>query len=344
MHQLLNTLYVSTEGAYLHLDHDTIRVEVERETRLRVPLHHLGAVVCFGESLITPSLLGRCAEDGRTIVFLSPSGRFRCRVEGPVSGNVLLRRAQHQALDDPIRTAGIARAIVAGKIQNCRQSLVRGARDSKSEADGAALREAAHQLSRLLAPLERTESLDEIRGHEGAAARCYFGAFDRMVREDFRDDFRMEQRTRRPPRDRINALLSFLYALLLNDCSAAAQGVGLDPQMGFLHALRPGRLGLALDLMEELRAVLADRLALTLVNRAQLTAKDFLEREGGAVEMTDAGRKQILVTYHERKQDDITHRTLEEKMPMGLVPHVQARLLARHLRGDLASYPPFLHR
>ncbi len=344
MHQLLNTLYITTEGAYLHLDNDTVRVELERETRLRVPLHHLGAVVCFGDSLITPSLLGRCAEDGRTVVFLSHTGRFRCRVEGPASGNVLLRRAQHQALDDPIKTASIARAIVAGKIQNCRHSLLRGARDAKLETDDTQLREAADQLSRLLRALEKVEDLNEIRGHEGAAARCYFGVFDRMVREDFREDFRLEQRTRRPPRDRINALLSFLYALLLSDCSAAAQGVGLDPQMGYLHALRPGRPGLALDLMEELRPVLADRLALTLVNRAQLSASDFIEREGGAVEMTDDGRKQIIVAYQERKQDEITHQTIEEKMPMGLVPHVQARLLARYLRGDLATYPPFIYR
>ncbi len=333
MHQLLNTLYINTEGAYLHLDHDTVRVEVARETRLRVPLHHLGAVVCFGDSLITPSLLGRCAEDGRTIIFLSHSGRFRCRVEGPTSGNVLLRRAQHQALDDPVRTGGIARALVAGKIQNCRHSLLRGARDARSKTDAAQLRDAADQLARLLRALERIEGMDEIRGHEGAAARCYFGVFDRM-----------EQRTRRPPRDRINALLSFLYALLLGDCSAAAQGVGLDPQMGYLHTLRPGRPGLALDLMEELRPVLADRLALTLVNRAQLTPKDFIEREGGAVEMTDDGRRQVITAYQERKQDEMTHHTIEEKMPMGLVPHIQARLLARHLRGDLAAYPPFLHR
>jgi len=344
MHQLLNTLYVTTEGAYLHLDHDTLRVEVDRETRLRVPLHHLGSVVCFGDSLISPSLLGRCAEDGRTVVFLSSHGRFRCRVEGPVSGNVLLRRAQHHALDDAAKTAAIARSIVAGKIQNCRQSLLRGARDAKSDADGSVLRDAAEQLARLLRALEHAEDMDEIRGHEGAAARCYFGAFDHMVREDFRADFHMEQRTRRPPRDRINALLSFLYALLLNDCSAAAQGVGLDPQIGFLHGLRPGRLGLALDLMEELRPVLADRLALTLVNRAQLVAGDFTEREGGAVEMTEAGRKQVIVAYQERKQHEITHQTIEEKMPLGLVPHVQARLLARHLRGELASYPPFLYR
>ncbi len=344
MRQILNTLYVTTEGAHLHLDHDTVRVEIERETRLRVPLHHLGALVCFGDSLLTPSLLRRCAEDGRAVVFLSHSGRFRYRVEGPVSGNVLLRRAQHEALDDTARTAGIARAIVAGKLQNCRHSVLRAARDAKCESDSAELREAATQLAQVLRALKHTKGLDEIRGFEGAGARSYFGVFDRMVREDFRQGFRMGQRTRRPPRDRTNALLSFLYALLLSDCSAGAQGVGLDPQMGYLHALRPGRPSLALDLMEELRPVLADRLAITLINRAQVSPKGFLQREGGAVEMTDGARRQIITAYHERKQHEITHPTLEEKMPMGLVPHVQARLLARHLRGDLASYPPFLYR
>ena len=344
MRQLLNTLYVTTEGAYLHLDHDNLRVEVERETRLQVPLHHLGAIVCFGDAMITPSLLGKCAEDGRTVVFLSPSGRFRCRMEGPVSGNVLLRRAQHHAVDDPAKTTRIARAIVAGKIRNCRESLLRGARDAKAESDAAALRNAGRDLSSLLAALRTTEDLEVIRGQEGAAARFYFGALGLMVREDLRDSFPMERRTRRPPRDRLNALLSFLYAVLLNDCSAAAQGVGLDPQMGFLHTMRPGRLGLALDLMEELRPVLADRLALTLVNRVQIAPDDFMERPGGAVEFTDDARKQVIVAYQQRKQDEVTHPALEEKMPLGLVPHVQARLLARHLRGEIAEYPPFLYR
>ncbi len=344
MKPLLNTLYVTTEGAYLHLDHDNLRVEVERETRLQVPLHHLGAVVCFGDVMITPSLLAKCAEEGRTVVFLSPSGRFRCRVVGPVSGNVLLRQAQYRAAAEEEKCAGIARAIVAGKIRNSRESLLRGARDARREADEDALRAAARELSRLLKALQETDDLDEIRGHEGAAARSYFGAFSHLVREDYRADFHMDKRTRRPPRDRLNALLSFLYALILNDCLAGAQGVGLDPQLGFLHALRPGRPALGLDLMEELRPVLADRLALTLINRAQLNAGDFIERTGGAVEFSDEARKKVVVAYQQRKQDTVLHKALDEKVPLGLVPHVQARLLARHLRGDIAEYPPFLYR
>jgi len=344
MKQLLNTLYVTTEGAYLHLDHDNLRVEVERETRLQVPLHHLGAVVCFGDVLITPSLLAKCAEDGRTVVFLSPSGRFRCRVVGPVTGNVLLRQAQYQAAADDEKCAAIARAIVAGKIRNSRESLLRGARDAKRDADEEALRAAARELSRLLGALKETDDLEAIRGHEGAAARSYFSAFNHLIREDCREQFHFEKRTRRPPRDRMNALLSFLYTLVLNDCLAGAQGVGLDPQMGFLHALRPGRPALGLDLMEELRPVLADRLAITLVNRAQITSGDFIERTGGAVEFTDEARKKVVVAYQQRKQDAVLHKALDEKVPLGLVPHVQARLLARHLRGDIAEYTPFLYR
>jgi CRISPR-associated protein Cas1 len=352
MQQLLNTLYITTERAYAHLDHDTVRVEVDGETKLRVPLHHLGALACFGEILISPSLLARCAEDGRSVAFFSPTGRFQCRLEGPVSGNVLLRRAQHQTLDQPEKTAAIARAIVAGKIQNSRQSLLRGGREAQSEADSSRLRGAARDLSRLLLSLRQSADgstslatgLDQIRGFEGEAARTYFGVLDLMVRPDDRDVFRMSGRSRRPPRDRMNALLSFLYAVLLNDCRSATEGVGLDPQIGYLHTLRPGRPGLALDLMEELRPVFADRLALTLVNRRQITQGDFREREGGAVEFTDDGRKQIIVAYQKRKQDEVQHPALSEKVPLGLVPHVQARLLARHLRGDLEQYQPFVYR
>jgi len=344
MQQLLNTLYITSEHAYAHLDHDNVRVEVDGETKLQVPLHHLGALACFGEVLISPSLLSRCAEDGRSVAFFSYSGRFQCRLEGPVSGNVLLRRAQHQTLDQPEKAAGIARAIVAGKIQNCRHSLLRGAREAQLEPDAEALRSAARDLSRLLFSLGQSGDLDQIRGFEGEAARTYFGVLDLMVRTDDREAFAMSGRSRRPPRDRMNALLSFLYAVLLNDCRSAAEGVGLDPQIGYLHMLRPGRPGLALDLMEELRPVLADRLALTLVNRRQITRDDFREREGGAVEFTDDGRKQLIVSYQKRKQDEVQHPVLREKLPLGLVPHVQARLLARHLRGDLEHYQPFIYR
>jgi CRISPR-associated protein Cas1 len=343
MHQLLNTLYVTTEGAYLRLDHETLKVDVEGVTKLQVPLHHLGGIVCFGNVLVSPFLLHRCAEDGRSVVFLNYHGRFKARVEGPVSGNVLLRRAQHQALADPTKPPLIARHIVAGKIQNARQVILRSAREAEDSSDSAFLDQCADELRDSLARLEKSAGLDDVRGIEGNAARAYFDVFDRMVRAN-RDDFHMNGRSRRPPLDRMNALLSFLYTLLLGDCVASVEGVGLDPQVGFLHALRPGRPALALDMMEELRAVLADRLALTLINRQQLTAKDFEERTGGAVYLNESGRKTVLVAYQKRKQDEIQHAVLERQVPFGLVPHVQARLLARFLRGDLPDYPPFLYR
>lgn len=343
MNQLLNTLYVTTQGAYLHLDHDTLRVAVERETRLRVPLLHLGAVVCFGDVLLSPALLHRCAEDGRSVVFLDRAGRFKARVEGPESGNVLLRRAQHEALSAPTRTLEIARACVAGKLQNSRQVLLRAAREAPDAADGGVLGAAAVHLARVIDAVRQVGSLDEVRGHEGDAARTYFAVFDRAIRAD-RAAFRLHQRTRRPPIGRTNALLSFLYTLLTADCAAAVQGVGLDPQVGYLHALRPGRPALALDLMEELRPALVDRLALTLINRRQIKPGDFVERPGGTTWLTDEGRRTVLVAYQKRKQEQVPHRVLGKKVPMGLVPHVQARLLARHLRGDLAHYPPYLIR
>lgn len=342
-HQLLNTLYVTTERSYLRLDHETLRVEAEGEKLLQIPLHHLGAIVCFGDVMISPSLLGRCAEDGRCVVFLTSSGRFRCRMEGPVSGNVLLRRAQHQALNEPARTAAIARSIVAGKIQNCRQILMRGAREATDDCEAGQLRESAETMCRILPRVAEVTDLDAIRGFEGEAAHLYFQSLSLLVRED-RASFGISKRVRRPPTDCLNALLSFLYSILLNDCVAAAEGVGLDPQVGFLHTLRSGRPGLGLDLMEELRPILADRLALTLINRKQLSARDFVERPGGAVHLDDDGRKELLIAYQKRKQDEVLHPVLRRTVPLGLVPHVQARLLARHLRGDLDSYTPFLYR
>jgi CRISP-associated protein Cas1 len=343
MHQLLNTLFVMTQGAYLRLDHETLKVEIEGTMQLQVPLHHLGGVVCFGNILVSPALIHRCGEDGRSLVFLGSTGRFRARVEGPVSGNVLLRRAQHLAHTDPAKVALIARNIVAGKVRNTRQIVLRGARETDSSEDVASLELCASSLRRCLASLEISTNLDQIRGLEGDAARTYFGMLDRMVRED-REAFRLNGRSRRPPLDRMNALLSFLYALLLSDCVAAAEGVGLDPQIGFLHALRPGRPALALDLMEELRAVLADRLALTLINRRQVAPKHFEPRPGGAVYLSEDGRKEVVTAYQKRKQDEVQHPVLEQKVPFGLVPHIQARLLARHLRGDLEQYLPFLYR
>jgi CRISPR-associated protein Cas1 len=342
MHQILNTLYVLTPRAYLHLDHDTVKVNVERETKLQVPLHHLGALCCVGDVAASTALLHRCADDGRSVVFLDQSGRFKVRLEGPVSGNVLLRRAQHEALSTPAKALLIARHVVAGKVQNARQVLLRGAREAAAE-DVPPLQDGARHLAESLPRAETAPDLDALRGVEGDAARAYFAVFSRLVKED-RQTFRFDGRSRRPPRDPMNCLLSFLYTLLLSDCVAAAEGVGLDPQVGYLHALRPGRPALGLDLMEELRPVLADRLALTLVNRRQLTAKDFEERPGGAWSLTESGRRTAVTAYQHRKQEEVQHPVANQQVPLGLVPHVQARLLARHLRGDLECYPPFLSR
>lgn len=343
MHQLLNTLYVNTQGTYIHLDHDTLRIEVERETKLRVPLIHLGGVVCFGDVLVSPALIARCADDGRFIVWLDRNGRYKARMEGRVSGNVLLRRAQHLALSAPTRPLLIAASVVAGKVQNARQVLLRAARESTDPADASALREAAEHLAAMLDHVREASTMDMLRGMEGDAARLYFGVFDRMVRVD-RRLFAMDGRSRRPPVNRMNAMLSFLYALLRADCEAALQGVGLDPQVGYLHALRPGRPSLALDMMEELRAPLVDRLALSMVNRRQVRPEEFVEHLGGAVYLGDEARRRVITAYQERKAEEVPHQLLARKMPLGLVPHVQARLLARHIRGELDVYVPYIHR
>lgn len=343
MHELLNVLYVQTQGAYLNLESDTVRVVVDGETKLRAPLLRLGGIVVFGQVSVSPFLVHRCAEDGRTLVWLGRNGRFKARVEGPVRGNVLLRRAQHLALSDPERPVRIARQIVAAKIQNSRNVMMRAARESADPGDRLILTDAAAYVAAILRQLRNAATLDEIRGCEGDAARAYFRVFGYMVKTD-RDEMAPDGRSRRPPRDPANALLSFLYALLRAECSSALEGVGLDPQVGFLHALRPGRPALALDLMEEFRPILADRLAMTLINRRQLKREDFEDGPGGAVQMTDEGRRTVIVAYQKRKEEEIRHRVLKQSIPLGLVPHVQARLLARHLRGDINDYPPFLYR
>lgn len=342
MQELLNTLYVTTERSYLHLDHDTIRMEAEGQTLARMPLLHLGGIVCFGNVLMSPALIHRCAADGRSVVLLDANGRFMARVEGPVSGNVLLRAAQHAAAANEDVSCAIAKNLVAGKIQNCRQVLLRGAREALNAEEGQCLSTAAEHLAKTLSRLTSCTDAETARGCEGDAARAYFEVFALLVRED-RAAFTFDGRSRRPPLDRMNALLSFLYTLLRTDCVSAAEGVGLDPQVGFLHVLRPGRPALGLDLMEELRGVVADRLALSLVNRRQVKAEDFVIREGGAVLLSDAARKVVITAYQKRKQEDVQHHVLGRKVPLGLVPHVQARLLARHLRGDLPDYLPFLY-
>lgn len=343
MKQLLNTLYVQTQGTYAHLDHDTLKLEVERSTKFQVPLHHLGGIVVFGNVLVSPFLVHRCAEDGRSLVWLSEHGQFRARLTGSTTGNILLRRSQHSALDSCVSTLSIARYMVAGKLQNARSVLMRAAREASEAGDRAALSTAAKIHSEATQSAESAADLDQLRGVEGYAAKAYFGAFTSMIRTN-QQTFAFTERSRRPPRDPINALLSFVYTLLVGECVAACEGVGLDPQMGFLHALRPGRPALALDLMEELRAPLADRLVLTLVNRGQIKPDDFIDRPGGAIHLTDDARKILLAAYQKRKQEEVHHAIAGTKVPFGLIAHLQARLLARHLRGDTPTYQPFIQR
>ena len=339
--QLLNTLYVTTEDSYLRLDNDTLRVEVDRETKLRVPLHHLCAVVCFGHVGFSAPLMHRLADESIALVLLDGNGRFKARLEGAVSGNVLLRQAQFQRIENPVFTLDMARACVAGKIKNTRQVLQRGAREAKVEEEAKLLTRRADDLAASLRALPDATHLDTLRGIEGEAARQYFSGLNLLVRADQRDAFQMDGRSRRPPRDRFDSILSFLYAMWMNDCRSALEAAGLDPQVGFLHALRPGRAALALDLMEEFRPW-ADRLALSLINRGQITGDDFVLREGGGVSLEPDARKAIVVAYQERKREELTHPLLAQTVPLGLVPLVQARLLARAIREDAAPYVPFL--
>jgi CRISPR-associated protein Cas1 len=341
--KLLNTLYVTVPESHLRLDHDTLRIVVGDDTRLRVPLHHLGAVVCFGHVGLTAPLMHRLADEGIALVLLDSAGRFKARLEGATSGNVLLRQAQHRRGADAPATLALARRIVAGKLRNQRQVLLRGAREARDEADRDTLARAARELAASMRALPGTATLDAVRGVEGEAARRYFDALNHLVRGDAREAFTMSGRTRRPPRDRMNALLSFVYAMWMNDCRSACEAAGLDPQVGCLHAVRPGRAALALDLLEEFRPV-GDRLALTLVNRQQLRPDDFDLREGGAVALKDDSRRTVVVAFQERKQECVTHPLLQESIPLGVVPLVQARLLARALRDDDGHYTPFAAR
>lgn len=341
--QLLNTLYVTTPESRLRLDNDTLRVEADSDTKLRVPLHHLHAVVCFGYVGISAPLMHRLAEDSIGLVLLDANGRFKARLEGQLSGNVLLRMAQHRAAADGRFALDTARALVAGKIKNQRHVLMRGAREARSGEDRERLVRAAQDLAAGVRALPATADLDTVRGIEGEAARTYFAALNLLVRTDLRTAFCMDGRSRRPPRDRMNALLSFLYSMWMNDCRSACEAAGLDPQIGFLHAVRPGRAALALDLVEEFRPS-ADRLALSLINRGQLSPSDFVEREGGAVLLDGDARRSVVVAYQERKRDALLHPLFAEAMPLGVVPLVQARLLARHVRDETPAYLPFVMR
>jgi len=339
MKKYLNTLYVTTQGAYLNKEGESVVVNVEREVKLRVPVHTLGGIVCFGNVLCSPFLLHHCAENQVLVSFLSENGRFLARSQGPVNGNVHLRRQQYRWADDSQCAMRLARSFVMGKAVNARAVLQRAIRD---HADKSGMEQVSQRIIRLgvmIQAMPGEKELDVLRGHEGEIGRDYFSVFDHLITAQ-KTDFYFKERSRRPPLDNMNALLSFIYTLLAHDCVGALEGVGLDPQVGFLHRDRPGRPSLALDLMEEFRPFFADRLALSLVNLRQIQGDGFVRTETGAVEMTDSTRKSLLLAYQKRKQEEVMHPFLGETAPIGMFFHLQAQLLARHIRGDLDGYPP----
>jgi CRISPR-associated protein Cas1 len=322
-------------------DGETVLVRVEDEVRLRVPVHQLGGIVCFGQVSMSPFLMGFCAERGLAVSFLTEHGRFLARVQGPVSGNVLLRREQYRRADDEAGTLELARSFVTAKVVNARNLLQRASRDREEGAASQDLAAEVRQLSALLRDFGKANNSDSVRGIEGAAAKSYFSVLDHLIVQQ-KDAFFFRERSRRPPLDNMNALLSFIYTLVLHDVRGALEVVGLDPAVGFLHRDRPGRPGLALDVLEELRAPLADRLALSLVNLRQVSGDGFRKAETGGVTMDDKTRKAVLVAYQKRKQEEIEHPFLQEKTTIGLLPFVQALLLGRFLRGELDAYPPLI--
>ncbi|TVR55560.1 MAG: type I-C CRISPR-associated endonuclease Cas1 [Puniceicoccaceae bacterium] len=342
MRRHLNTLFITLEGAYLRKDGAAVEIRHDGKTKLRVPLHNLDGIVCFGwDCTASAALMGACAEADVSLSFHTPHGKFLAAANGYTSGNIILRRAQYRAADQPEASLAIARNLVAAKITNSRQVLLRAARDhgTKSAQRTEKLLTVSDQLAHRIRYAMIASHLDSLRGIEGDAAAFYFAAFPQLLTTP---GLTINGRERRPPRDPVNALLSFLYVLLMHDCRSAAESCGLDAQCGFLHRDRPGRPSLALDLMEEFRPVLSDRAALTLINRQQITARDFETRENGGVYLREESRKTVLTHWQERKQTEITHPLLEEKITLGLLPHIQARLLARHLRGDLDAYPAFI--
>jgi len=341
MKQHLNTLFVTTQGAYLYKHGEAVAVRIEKKDRLRVPLNNIGSIACFGRVACSPPLLGACGQRGVSVSFLTERGRFLAAVNGFTPGNVLLRRTQYRRADDPEASAELARACVIGKLVNLRTVLRRTAREHGQSESARKLTGAANRIDHAVQLLDRRTSLDVVRGMEGESSATYFEVFDHLITAQ-KEPFKFTKRSRRPPLDRINAVLSFLYSMLALDARAACEATGLDAAVGFLHRDRPGRPSLALDLMEELRPILADRLALSLVNRQQIKASGFRIEPTGAVLMGDTTRREVLAAYQRRKQETITHPFLGEKMTLGLVVHIQARLFARHLRGDLDAYPPFV--
>ncbi|MDI6757920.1 MAG: type I-C CRISPR-associated endonuclease Cas1c [Endomicrobiia bacterium] len=343
MRKYLNTLFVTTQGAYLSKEGETVVVSVEKENRLQVPIHTLGGIVCFGQVAMSPFLMGFCAENNVSVSFLTEYGRFLAGVRGKTSGNVLLRREQYRLADDTAFCARITANFLIGKIANCRAVLRRAISDHRDKICVEDIERVCGKLGDSLARIPNVTDLDELRGIEGEAARSYFDVFDHLIVAQ-KTSFKFDGRNRRPPLDKVNCLLSFLYTLVMHDIRAALETMGLDPCVGYLHRDRPGRPGLALDLMEEFRAFIADRIVLSLINRAQIDAKGFNKSETGAVIMSDETRKEVLVAYQKRKQEEITHHYLKENIPIGLLFYIQALLLSRYIRGDIDGYPVFVWR
>jgi len=339
--KLLNVLYVTTPDTYLSLDGENVVILKGEETLLRVPLHNLEGIACFCYAGASPALMGACAERGISLSFFTPNGRFLAETTGFERGNVLLRRTQYRVADDEAKSAGIAKNVLTGKLHNSRWILERAVRDHSLRIDVESVKTAAQSIADSTKALREAENLAQLRGIEGEAATRYFSVFDELILQS-KDDFYFRTRNRRPPTDNVNAMLSFAYSLLANDFSTALRANGLDAFVGFLHRDRPGRRSLALDLMEELRAVAADRFVLSLINNRQVSASDFYTHENGAVRMKDEARRTFLSAWQTRKNEEIRHPFLKEKIEWGLVPHVQSLLLARFLRGDLDEYPPFL--
>lgn len=341
MRKMLNVLYITNPEAYLSKDGENLVVRIGDEEVFRTPIHYLEGIVTFGHMGASPALLGMCVEKGVSVSFLTEYGKHLATVQGTPRGNVLLRRKQYRWADSEPESSALAAMFIIGKIANSRTVLRRFVSDYGDKVETGEIEEAGKLMSRNVLKLGKGPGLEDVRGIEGETARKYFSVFDRLIVNQ-KDLFYMRGRNRRPPRDNVNALLSFLYTLLLHETKAALQTVGLDPYVGYLHRDRPGRLGLALDLMEEFRPYMADRLVLSLINRQQLTGSDFVEKESGGVIMKDDARKTVLEAWQKRKREELTHPFLEEKIPVGLLPYAQALLLARHLRGDLERYPPFV--
>lgn len=341
MRKMLNTLYVTSEDLFLSYNNENVVVKRGEDVTARLPLLNLEGIVTFSYAGATPALMGECAKRGIQLSFMTPNGRFLARVNGMTQGNVLLRREQYRIADDEIRSCMIARNMITGKTFNCRWVLERALRDHALRIDRGQVKAASEQLQLLTQQIRDVTELESLRGLEGKAATEYFGVFDELILSQ-KTDFTFDNRNRRPPQDNVNAMLSFAYVLLSNDCASALESVGLDAYVGFLHRDRPGRKSLALDLEEELRAPFADRMVLTLINNKIIQGKHFERQQGGAVLLNDAGRRLFLKHWQEKKRDEITHPFLKEKIPWGLVPYIQALLLARYIRGDMDGYPPFM--